>query len=57
MFASIFDVPFAMAMMVVPVTMPAGNWLASRMSRDAFDRLLLALLAVIAAKLVYDSLI
>ena len=36
--------------------MPAGNWLAGRLSRQAFDRLLLVLLAVIAVKLVYDSL-
>ena len=35
--------------------MPAGNWLAGRMSRQAFDRVLLVLLAVIALKLAWDS--
>ena len=46
----------ALAFLPILVTMPAGNWLASRISREAFDRLILALLAVIAVKLVYDSL-
>ncbi len=45
-----------LAFLPVLVAMPAGNWLASRLSRQAFDRLLLGLLAVIAVKLVYDSL-
>ena len=46
----------ALAFVPVLATMPAGNWLASRLSRRTFDRLLLGLLAVIAVKLVYDSL-
>ncbi len=45
-----------LAFLPILVTMPAGNWLAGRLSRQAFDRLLLGLLAVIAVKLVYDSL-
>ena len=44
----------ALAFLPILVTMPAGNWLATRLSRQAFDRLMLALLAV---KLVYDSLV
>ena len=47
----------ALAFVPILVTMPVGNWLAGRLSRQAFDRLLLALLAVIAVKLVYDSLV
>ena len=47
----------ALAFLPVLAAMPAGNWLAGRLSRDTFDRLLLALLAVIAAKLVYDSVL
>lgn len=33
------------------VAMPVGSWLAQRVSRETFDRLILALLAVIAARL------
>jgi uncharacterized membrane protein YfcA len=38
---------------IVPLlaAMPLGAWLAQRISREAFDRLILALLAVIAARL------
>ncbi len=46
-----------LAFLPILVAMPAGNWLATRLSRRAFDRLLLALLAVIAVKLVRDSLL
>ena len=46
----------AVAFVPILATMPVGNWLAKRLSRQAFDRLLLALLAVIAVKLVHDSL-
>ena len=46
----------ALAFVPFLVAMPAGNWLATRLSHNAFNRLLLALLASIAAKLVYDSL-
>ena len=46
----------AAAFLPILVAMPVGNWLAGRMSRQAFDRLLLLLLAVIAVKLVWDSL-
>jgi hypothetical protein len=47
----------ALAFLPVLAAMPAGNWLANRLSREAFDRLLLGLLAVIAAKLIYDSVL
>ncbi len=47
----------ALAFLPVLVAMPVGNWLAGRLSRAAFDRLLLGLLAVIAAKLIYDSVL
>ena len=46
----------ALAFIPILVAMPAGNWLATRLSQNAFNRLLLGLLAVIAAKLVFDSL-
>lgn len=45
-----------LAFLPVFAAMPLGNWLATRLSQAAFARLLLALLAVIAVKLVYDSL-
>ncbi len=45
----------ALALVPILIAMPLGGWLASRISREAFDRLVLALLAVIAAKLVYDA--
>lgn len=44
-----------LAMVPILLAMPAGNWIASRLSQKAFDRLILALLAVIAVKLFYDS--
>ena len=42
---------------IVPVAagMPIGAWLARRMSAEAFDRLILIVLAVIAAKLFWDA--
>ncbi len=46
----------ALAFLPVLVAMPAGNWLAGRLSRAAFDRLILVMLAVIAVKLLYDFL-
>jgi uncharacterized protein len=46
----------ALAFIPILLAMPAGNWLATRLSHNAFNRLLLGLLAVIAAKLIYDSL-
>ncbi len=45
----------ALAFIPILAAMPVGNWLARRLSRQAFDRMLLALLAVIAVKLVHDS--
>lgn len=36
--------------------MPVGNWLAQRVSKDMFDKIILVLLAVIAAKLLFDGL-
>ncbi len=36
--------------------MPIGAWLARRISKDAFDKIVLALLTVIALKLLYDAL-
>lgn len=35
--------------------MPIGAWLARRISKEAFDKLILALLGVIALKLIYDA--
>ena len=46
----------ALAFLPILVTMPAGNWLATKLSRQAFDQVLLGLLAVTAIKLVRDSL-
>ena len=37
--------------------MPVGNWLAKRISKAMFDKVILALLAVIATKLLFDGLI
>lgn len=36
--------------------MPVGAWLGRRVDREVFDRLILALLAVVAVKLFYDAL-
>ena len=36
--------------------MPVGNWLASQISKAMFDKLILVLLTVIAAKLLFDGL-
>jgi uncharacterized membrane protein YfcA len=43
---------------IVPLlcAMPLGAWLAQRVSRETFDRLILALLAVIAARLTFGAL-
>jgi uncharacterized membrane protein YfcA len=45
------------ALALVPVAggMPIGAWLARRMSAQAFDRLILLLLAVIAVKLLFEA--
>jgi uncharacterized membrane protein YfcA len=45
------------ALALVPVAggMPIGAWLARRMSPQAFDRLILLLLAVIAVKLLFEA--
>lgn len=45
------------AFAVVLAGMPLGNWLGGRVSPAAFDRLTLALLAVIAVKIVADALL
>lgn len=37
--------------------MPIGAWLAQRISKEGFDKIILALLGVIALKLIYDALI
>jgi hypothetical protein len=36
--------------------MPVGAWLARRISVKAFDRVTLAVLALIAVKLIFDAL-
>ena len=36
--------------------MPAGAWLARRLSKEAFDRIILGLLAVVALRLVWSAL-
>lgn len=46
----------ALALVPILAAMPAGAWLAGRLSRETFDRLVLALLAVSTVKLVYDVL-
>ena len=47
----------ALALIPIMLAMPVGGWLAARMSRQTFDRLVLVLLAVIAAKLVYNAFV
>ena len=44
------------AMIPLFAGMPVGAWLAQRISKAAFDRLILVLLAVIALKLIYDAI-
>jgi uncharacterized membrane protein YfcA len=43
---------------IVPLlaAMPLGSWLARRISRETFDRVILALLALIAARLAFGAL-
>jgi len=36
--------------------MPVGNWLAKRLSREWFDRIILTMLTLIAVKLLWDAL-
>lgn len=45
-----------LALVPVLAGMPAGAWLARRMRREVFDRLILALLVAMALKLVFDGL-
>ncbi len=47
----------ALALVPILLGMPLGGWVAARLSRETFDRLVLALLAVIAARLVYDAVV
>jgi uncharacterized membrane protein YfcA len=47
----------ALAVLPLIAGMPLGAWLARHMSRAFFDRLILALLAVIAARLVVEALV
>lgn len=44
---------------VIPLLagMPFGAWLAARLSRQTFDRVILMLLAVIAARLIWQALV
>lgn len=44
------------AMVPILAFMPVGTALARRLSKESFDRAILALLAVLAAKLVWDAL-
>ena len=44
-----------LALVPITIMMPLGSRAAALLSREAFDRLILALLAVIALKLVFDS--
>ena len=44
------------ALAIVFAAMPLGAWLARHVSREAFDRLILALLAAIAVRLVWQAL-
>lgn len=37
--------------------MPIGSWLAERLSHHAFDRMILALLAILACRLVWESVV
>jgi len=43
------------AMVPLFAGMPVGAWLARHVSKEAFDRVILALLAIIALKLLYDA--
>jgi uncharacterized membrane protein YfcA len=43
------------AMLPALATMPIGNWLAARLSQETFDRLVLALLTVVALQLVFKA--
>ena len=37
--------------------MPIGAWLARRISKESFDKIILVLLGVIALKLIYDAIL
>src|SRR3546814_9643808 len=43
------------ALVPVLVLMPFGAWLSGRLSREAFDRLILVLLCIVAVKLLADA--
>lgn len=43
------------ALLVTGLFMPVGSFLARHVSKESFDRMLLVLLAVIAAKILYDA--
>lgn len=45
------------AMIPLFAGMPLGTWLATRISREAFDKVILVLLGVIALKLLYDAVV
>ena len=45
------------AMVPLSADMPIGAWLARRVSKAAFDKIILLLLTVIAVKLMFDALI
>lgn len=45
-----------LALLPLMAAVPLGAWFSSRMSRQAFDRFVLVILALTAAKLIYDSL-
>ena len=44
------------ALGVMSLGMPAGVWVARRLSAGAFDRLVLVLLVVLALRLIYSAL-
>lgn len=46
----------ASAMLPLFAGMPVGAWLARRISKETFDRLILGLLAIIALKLLHDAI-
>ena len=46
----------ALALIPILAMMPVGNWLARHMSRETFDRIILAVLTLIAIRLVWDVL-
>lgn len=46
----------ALALIPILAMMPVGNWLARHMSREVFDRIILAVLTLIAIRLVWDAL-